>query len=367
MRDGASLGLEQGRSSGGGEISGWAPIAKSTTSLSNSPLDHFLSSRPSPIHAARPDRILFVVFSHPSSENATWLHSPRSTSCRSLSPGRSVSPLAHLRPPRGNALRPTLRPSLTRPTRHTRLPMRYGLRSGSRSAVEHGVDSDAPASAAVLPTISRPPPMVRPAMNALVLVLTSRSVPGATGRSVQARRRLLVACRRVASSPDSLPGDSLGTPKTGGPEACGEPRLAEGAQVPTTLHQPMKAARPSPFAKPTTSPRRAAIAIVPERARRPFRARHDGEWDESRAPRLSPYGGARRHVNDTNPLPARRVRRGLHHAATTTGRTAARSMIADVRIQSTRPADEGCTSFSSILLPLQCTIFCFPPHTLTRA
>jgi hypothetical protein len=67
--------------------------------------------RSTPIHAARPDRILFVVFSHPSSENATWLHNPRSTSCSSFSPGRSASPLAHLRPPRGPAPAPCVRRS----------------------------------------------------------------------------------------------------------------------------------------------------------------------------------------------------------------------------------------------------------------
>jgi hypothetical protein len=146
--------------------------------------DHSLFPRSRPIHAARPDRILFVVFSHLSSEIATWLHF---TLCRSFSPGRSASLLAHLRPPRARAQRPTLRPSLTRPTRRLRLPMRYDLHPGSRSAVEHGVDSDTPANAAVLPTMARPPPMVRPPLNALVLVLTSRSVPRAAGRSVQNR------------------------------------------------------------------------------------------------------------------------------------------------------------------------------------
>jgi hypothetical protein len=133
-----------------------------------------------------------------------------------------------------------------RPTRHLRLPMRDGLHPGSRSAVERGVDSDAPANAAVLPTMARPPPTVRPPLDALVLVLTFRSVPGAAGRSVQARRRLLVSRRHVASLPDSLPGDSLGTPKTGGPEACGEPRRAGDAQVPPALYLAMEAAR-SPF------------------------------------------------------------------------------------------------------------------------
>jgi hypothetical protein len=187
------------------------PIARSTTSLSNSPLGplplppiHADPRRSTRLHPLR--RLLASL-----SENAAWLKNLRFTSCRSFSPERAASPLAQSRPPRARALRPTLRPSLTRPTRHLRLPMRYGLHPGSRTAIEHGVDSDAPASAAVLSTISRASPTVRPPLNALLLLLTSRSFPGAAGRSIQARRQLLVARHRVASSPDSLPGDSLGT------------------------------------------------------------------------------------------------------------------------------------------------------------
>jgi hypothetical protein len=225
----------------------------------------------SPNHADLRDGALFVVSSHLSSESAAWLHSPRFTSCGSFSRGRSASPLAHSRPPRGNALRPTLRPSLTRPTRHLRLPMRYGLHPGSRSAVEHGVDSDAPASAAVLPTMARPPPMVRPPLNALVLVLRSRSVPGAAGRSGQQRTGgCLFPSAASHPHPTRYPG-------TRWAQWAGGVRHAGGALAPPALYRPMKAARSSPFSQTSNLSSPPATILVPERARGTLRTRHDGE------------------------------------------------------------------------------------------
>jgi hypothetical protein len=152
--------------------------------------------------------------------------------------------------------------------------MRYGLHPGSRSAVEHGVDSDAPANAAVLPTISRPPPMVRPPLNALLLLLTFRSVPGAAGRSVQKRAG---GCLSPAAAshlhPTRYPGtrwaqwagDVRGTTTRGGrADLTGAlPAHERGAFFP--FHQTSDLSSP-----PST-------ILVLERARGTLRAGHEGE------------------------------------------------------------------------------------------
>jgi hypothetical protein len=264
MRNGASLGLEQGRSSGGGERSAWAPIAKSMTSLSQLgplPLSPILV-RSTPIHAARPDRILFVVVSHSSSENAAWLHSPRSTSCRSFSPGRSASPLTHLRPPRARALRPTLSAQAVFDASHSSSPSTDALRPSSRKPHRQ------------LPTISRPPPTVRPPLNALVLVLTSRSVPGAAGRSVQKRtggclspaaashlHRTRYPGTRWAQWAGSVRGATTSGGRAGSPGAL--PAHESGVFFP--FYQTSDLSSPP------------ATILVLERARGTLRARHDGE------------------------------------------------------------------------------------------
>jgi hypothetical protein len=236
-----------------------------------------LFPRSTPIHAARPDRILFVVFSNSSSEDAAWLHNPRSTSCRSFSPGRSASPLAHLGPPRARALRPMLTPSLTCPTRHLRLPMRYGLHPGSRTAIEHGVDSDAPASAAVLPTMARPPPTVRPPLDALVLVLTFRSVPGAAGRSVQKRTGGCLSPFAASHlHPTRCPGTRWARRRRVGRRRVGSHDTPRARRCLRHSTWPWKR-RVLPLPKLPTSPRRPVDALVTERAGRSLRARLDGQ------------------------------------------------------------------------------------------
>jgi hypothetical protein len=230
--------------------------------------------RSTPIHAARPDRILFVVFSHPSSGNAAWLHNLRSTSCRSFSSWRSASPLAHLRPPCANAARQTLRPSWTRLTRHLRLPMPCGLHPGSRSAVEHGVDSDAPANAAVLPTTSHPPLMVRPPLNARLLLLILRSITGAAGRSVHKRTG---GCLSPAAASHLHPTRYPGTRRA---KWAGSVRGATTrggrAGAPGDLPAHESGAHFS-FYKTSDLSSPPATILVPERARGTLRAGHDGE------------------------------------------------------------------------------------------
>jgi hypothetical protein len=84
---------------------------------------------------------------------------------------------------------------------------------------------------------------------------------------------------------------------------------------------------------------------------------------------LHTAGAAKRERLHSTTRSARWAWTGLRswRSRTITGRMAARSMTADVRIRSVPPADEGCTFFPRLPFPLQPVILCFPLQTLTRA
>jgi hypothetical protein len=181
---------------------------------------------------------------------------------------------------------------------------RYATTFIQEAPVARAVDSDAPVNAAVLPTMARLPPMVRPHLDALLRLLNFRSVPGRRqAERSKAHRRVLVARRRVTSSPDSLSGDSLGTV---GRRCAGSHDTRRGAQVPPAIYRRMKAARSSPFIKPPTSTRRPPLSSCPNaHAGLCAPAMKGNETNHARLGFLHTAGAARRERLDSTTRSAR--------------------------------------------------------------